>query len=244
MACLVGVGVLPAAAALAQSAPGGAAPEASASAGGETPGASASSSAAPVYPATGYGWSPPHTNGSKTPHAGRPARTAPGESDSASPGFEVLADGSSRLYVQLSRPVTYSAKPGHGTLTYVLKGAHVNRWNNTNPLVTVHFNTPVTEARLVPHGSDLWFVLELRADVQPAVTMDAAKDGGAILQINFAKGDYLPADVAVDAPAASPSPVETLPAGSASAAPSSSAARPLALPRQGQGGGRSRRHSP
>ena len=102
MACLVGVGVLPAAAALAQSAPGTAAPEGSASAGGETPGASASSSAQPVYPATGYGWSPPRTNGSKTaPHAARPAHTAAGESDSATPGFELLADGSSRLYVQL-----------------------------------------------------------------------------------------------------------------------------------------------
>jgi hypothetical protein len=92
--------------------------------------------------------------------------------------------------------VTYVARPGRGNITYVLKGAHLTRWNNTNPLVTVHFNTPVTEARLVPHGKDLWLVVDLRAAVQPSVSMDAPKEGGAVLNIDFAKGDYLPAGVA------------------------------------------------
>jgi hypothetical protein len=115
------------------------------------------------------------------------------DADSARPGFELLADGSSRLYVQLAKPVTFTTKSAKASLTYVLQGAHVDRWNNTNPLVTVHFNTPVTEARLIPHGRDLWFVIELRASVQPAVTMDPAKDGGAMLRIDFPKGDYLPA---------------------------------------------------
>jgi hypothetical protein len=108
------------------------------------------------------------------------------------PGFETLADGSTRLFVELSQPVTYSAKAGRGAITYVLKGAHVDRRNNYNPLVTVHFNTPVTSARLAPHGKDLWFVIALRANVDPTVTMDSSKDGGAILRIEFPKGTYLP----------------------------------------------------
>ena len=69
----------------------------------------------------------------------------------------------------------YDTKPSRGAIVYVLKGAHVDKRNNFNPLVTVHFNTPVTSARLVPHGKDLWFVVDLSASVQPTVTMDAAK---------------------------------------------------------------------
>jgi hypothetical protein len=112
--------------------------------------------------------------------------------DATMPGFETLADGSTRLFVELSQPIAYSAKVGHGAITYVLKGAHVDRRNNYNPLVTVHFNTPVASARLVPHGKDLWFVIALRANANPSVTMDATKEGGAVLRIEFAKGDYIP----------------------------------------------------
>ena len=108
------------------------------------------------------------------------------------PGFETMPDGSTRLFVELSQPTPFDTKPARGSLTYVLKDAHVDRRNNQNPLVTVHFNTPVTSARLVPHGRDLWFVLELRANVQPAVTMDSTKEGPATLHVAFPKGDYLP----------------------------------------------------
>jgi hypothetical protein len=141
-----------------------------------------------------------------------------GEHDSAVPGFETLGDGSTRLFVELARPVTFVARPGHGSITYVLQGAHISRWNNTNPLVTVHFNTPVTEARLVPHGKDLWFVIGLRANVQPSVSMESAKEGGAVLHIAFAKGDYLPAGVAPPEPEPSPSSSPSPPAPSPSPA--------------------------
>jgi hypothetical protein len=119
--------------------------------------------------------------------------------DATMPGFETLADGSSRLFVELSKPVKYEATSGKGTITYVLKGAHVSLRNNYNPLVTVHFNTPVTSARLVPHGSDLWFVVALRGKTQPTVTLDGTKDGGSMLRVEFPKGDYLPATRAADA---------------------------------------------
>ena len=109
------------------------------------------------------------------------------------PGFETLADGSSRLFVELSKAVAYDTKAARGSVTYVLKDARVLRRNNTNPLVTVHFNTPVTTARLVPHGRDLWFVVALRADVQPTVSMNAGKDGSALMRIELPKGAYLPA---------------------------------------------------
>jgi len=149
-------------------------------------------SAAPVFPATGFGWS---TTPKKTVQATRVrvrAARLTRSPDAILPGFETLGDGATRLFVQFSRPVEYVAKPAPGSLTFVFKGAHVDRRNNYNPLVTVHFNTPVSSARLVPHGKDLWFVVDLRANVPPSVTMEATKDGGAMLGIEFPKGDYLP----------------------------------------------------
>jgi hypothetical protein len=138
------------------------------------------------------------------PHAASGPRAASAQTSAgAEPGFETLADGSSRLFVELTKPVAYETKTAKGMVTYVLKGARVIRRNNTNALVTVHFNTPVTSARLVPHGHDLWFVVELRAPVQPTVSMDTSKDGGAVMHIELPKGQYLPG--AVSAPSASPS---------------------------------------
>jgi hypothetical protein len=137
--------------------------------------------------------------------AGRTKRE--GTAGAVVPGFETLADGSTRLFVELSQPVKYEAKPGSATFTCVLKGAHVDRRNNYNPLVTVHFNTPVTSARLVPHGADLWLVASLRAKVSPTMTMDATKEGGAMLRVEFPKGDYVRV-IAAPHPAAEPAPSE------------------------------------
>jgi hypothetical protein len=108
------------------------------------------------------------------------------------PGFELLPDGGSRLFVELTRTVAVEEKKAAGTITYVLKGAHINKRNNANALVTVHFNTPVTRARLLPSGRDLHFVIDLRQNAVPTWKLAPAKDGSAILQIDFPKGDYLP----------------------------------------------------
>lgn len=166
--------------------------------------APAASSSAAVIPATGYGWSP-----SPAPrHHVRAVRAVanPNTPHAIMPGFEMLADGSSQLFVELTKPVAYDTKASRGGIVYVLKGARVEKRNNYNPLVTVHFNTPVTSARLVPHGKDLWFVIDLRTSVQPTVTMDAAKDGGAVLRIGFPSGSYLPMQKMAPAPAPTPPP--------------------------------------
>jgi hypothetical protein len=185
------------------------------------PSPEAPSSAAPsasVVPATGYGWS---TAPATKRHVRkiRAASAAPQTPDAIMPGFEMLADGSSQLYVELSKPVTYDTKTSRGGIVYVLKGAHVDKRNNFNPLVTVHFNTPVTSARLVPHGKDLWFVIDMRANVQPTVTMDAAKEGGAVLRIGFPSGSYLPLQKVEAQPAPAPTPP---PAASGTPAPAPS----------------------
>lgn len=174
-----------------QPATGPADPPAAASA-AAPPSASGSASARQVVPATGYGWSTKpaaHSRGRSRAVRASGGSTSP--NGTVIPGFEMLGDGSSRVFVQLPRAAPYSAKPAKGSLTYVLKGVHVDRRNNLNALVTVHFDTPVTRARLVPHGSDLWLVMDLRAGVTPVAAMDATKDGGAMLRVAFPKGDYL-----------------------------------------------------
>jgi hypothetical protein len=188
------------------------------------PAASEASSAPPAYPATGYGWSTTpkkhHPGGHWRPRA-PVARAESLSPDALLPGFETLGDGSTRLFVLMSKPVQWEAKPAAGRLTYVLKGAHVDKRNNYNPLVTVHFNTPVASARLVPHGKDLWFVVDLRAQTTPTVSMDAAKEGGAMLRIEFPKGDYLPGGS---------SPPSPPPASTAPAPPAIMSAAPAAAP--------------
>lgn len=159
--------------------------------------------------------------GGKTTKASRPrakARAASGPS-ATFPGFEALPDGGSRLFLSLSDKVTVEEQASAGTLTYVLKGAHVSVRNDTNSLVTVHFNTPVTRAKLVPRGHDLLFVVELRAAVKPTWKVVEGPDKQNVLTIDFPKGDYLGASTeasdATAAPAAKESPKDGRPAGGA-----------------------------
>lgn len=107
------------------------------------------------------------------------------------PGFEQTPDGGSRLFVQLSQNVPVEERKAQGSITYVLKGASPRVWNNTNALVTVHFNTPVSRARLVPQGADLLFIIDLRAAATPTWKMAETQDKSAVLQVDFPKGDFL-----------------------------------------------------
>ena len=110
------------------------------------------------------------------------------------PGFEQLPDGGSRLSVHLSQSVPVEERRAQGSVTYVLRGAHLRVHNDANPLVTVHFNTPVVRARLTPQGSDLLFVLELRSAAAPTFKLQDTPDKSATLQIDFPKGDFITGD--------------------------------------------------
>ena len=171
----------------------------STSTGTDAPTASAT---ATTHSITGYGYSDPKPTTARpftvrsgtraTHHPTLPAATGP---VATLPGFEMLGEGGSRLFVELSQTVQVEERRARGTLTYVLKGAHVTVRNNENPLVTVHFNTPVTRARLVPAGRDVLFVVDLRADVTPTWKINPAKEGSAVLSVEFAKGTYLSGNV-------------------------------------------------
>lgn len=140
----------------------------------------------PTVPAAGYAYS-------NKPAAGSAPRTKYRSTGAtvAMPGFEQTADGGSRFFVQLSQSVPVEERKTNGTITYVLKGASPRVWNNTNALVTVHFSTPVARARLVPHGNDLLFILDLRAVASANYKLSETTDKGAQLTIDFPKGDWL-----------------------------------------------------
>jgi hypothetical protein len=159
------------------------------------------------------------------------------------PGFETLDDGSTRLFVDLSAPVSFETKSAKGSITYILRGTQVGRRNNSNPLVTTFFNTPVTKAQLVSHGHDLWFVVALRASVEPTVSVDPKEEGGTTLSIHFPKGDYLPATPPPGEGVAT-TPVYDVPGPMAPASPAAPAPRVPPASRshaRGAGGG-SQRH--
>ena len=111
------------------------------------------------------------------------------------PGFEMLADGASHLFVELTQNVQVEERRGQGEaknrITYFLKGARVLHRNNENTLVTVFFNTPVDRARLQPTTGGLNFIVDLRTDVTPTWKLSPGKDSSAILEILFPSGDYL-----------------------------------------------------
>src|SRR5216683_3180036 len=63
------------------------------------------------------------------------------------PGFRLLPDGRSRIFVELSKSVTVDEHRADGLLTFTLHGAQVIVRNNKNALITTHFATPVARAR-------------------------------------------------------------------------------------------------
>src|SRR6266545_1079784 len=135
------------------------------------------------------------TSPKKTKHRTRGARSAdskprPDAAVATFPGFRLLSEGRTRVYVELSKPVSVEEHRAAGTLTYTLRGAQVLVRNNKNALITTHFSTPVARARLVPAGSDLNLVIELRKSVSATHQVVAGDNGSARLEIDFPAGDY------------------------------------------------------
>jgi hypothetical protein len=159
-------------------------------------------------PAEGGGAAPaddtPQSTGSV--RRAKSARVAPHRAGPRAtfPGFEQLADGASRFFVHISQSVPVEERRAPGSVTYVLRGAHLRVHNDSHALVTVHFNTPVFRARLVPQGNDLLFVLDMRSASTPTFKMQESQDKSATLQIDFPKGEFLPGDGSESAPRAEP----------------------------------------
>lgn len=172
--------------------PGAAAPAA------DAPGDAAKTPPKPPRSAAGYGYRDAPT---RKVRAGRAAPRQKSGPAASFPGFVASDGGGSRVLVRLSASVTVEEHRAAGSITYVLKGAHVAHRNDTHALVTVHFNTPVMTARLVPKGGDLHLVIVLRAPTTPTFKLSPTA-GAFTLEVDFPKGDFLPPEAGAPGAAA------------------------------------------
>jgi len=122
-------------------------------------------------------------------------------------GFRVSSDGASRIIVTLSKPVTVTPKVSGKTAEYLLAGTYVPARNNKNALITRHFSTMVTSAKIVTEGTpaatkkkkkkkgkaakqpagpaSVRVVVEMREAVNPSWRIARNADGTAALVIDF-----------------------------------------------------------
>ena len=125
------------------------------------------------------------------------------------PGFRMTEDGGSEVLVEFSKGVGAPTRfDAAGSVTFVFKGAIVLKHNNQNPLITLHFNTPVASARLIPKKGEVHLVIDLRAGVTaaPANGMRPGSDPGSLqFFAKFPSGTYVSKD-ADDEPMLGPNP--------------------------------------
>lgn len=134
----------------------------------------------------GYSWSDPKPKkgGGKR---WRKVKVDPNAPIAMYPGFRMLADGKSQVWVYVSRKVSVSPVSSAGRPTFVLSGAQVAIRNNTNALVTEYFDTPVAAARLRPGPAGAELQLELREPVSVTHRVVDGPGGTTILYVDLPK---------------------------------------------------------
>jgi hypothetical protein len=142
-------------------------------------------------------------DGRPTPgRRGPGAKARPDAAVATFPGFRLLPDGRSRIYVELTRSVSVDERRADGMLIYVIHDARVPVRNNRNALITTHFATPVGRARLLKAGRDVELIIDLRKNASATQKVVAGENGGARLEVDFPAGDYPPTPGLFDPPAA------------------------------------------
>lgn len=101
------------------------------------------------------------------------------------PGFHMLPDGTSQLFLQTTSSLTYSLKQSGNTFIIELGKVSVYLGNNRNPLVTTYFNTPLKRAYLKTKKKKLSLVLEMKNGVQPELLQRSHQDGYSYLFVKF-----------------------------------------------------------
>jgi hypothetical protein len=109
------------------------------------------------------------------------------------PGFQMRADGSSRVFVQSSAQLEPEIKSADGKILVHLPGARVAAETNRLPLETRFFNTPVTKVSLSLDRSGATLVLDMRAAVTPQLSSERGSTGYYFTFIDLPKGNYVTA---------------------------------------------------
>jgi hypothetical protein len=140
--------------------------------------------------------------GDQAPAIGAKAGTTPPEI--TWPGFQMMPDGRSRVFVQITTQVDVSAALVGGNVVVDLGDVKIAGRNNRRPLITKFFNTPVTEVAVKREKKRTTLILSMRAPVEPRVSHERAQSGFHFVYIDFPPGSYQPNDAQVAAAANAP----------------------------------------
>ncbi len=106
------------------------------------------------------------------------------------PGFMMKTDGSSRIFLQTTSPLEYLQKTKNKIVTLTFKDTSIYLSNNQNPLVTLHFNTPLRKAHLKRSKKNAELVMEMKVDAPISIMQVSIEDGYSYLFIDFPTGQY------------------------------------------------------
>lgn len=107
------------------------------------------------------------------------------------PGFQMLPNGGSRFFVQLTSETSVDAEMQPDKMVVTLRNTAIAGPTNTFSLETRFFNTPVKRARLKAKDEDTLLVLDMRKEITPMVTKEGGRDGYFFVYVDFPAGNYL-----------------------------------------------------
>jgi hypothetical protein len=110
------------------------------------------------------------------------------------PGFQMMPDGSSRVFVQITTQVDVSAALVNGKVVVDFGNVSIAGRNNRRPMITKFFNTPVTAVEVKRAQKRTTLILSMRAPVEPRVSHEQVKSGFHFVYIDFPPGTYRPTD--------------------------------------------------
>lgn len=118
---------------------------------------------------------------------------APGEGALVTwPGFQMMPNGGSRVFVQTSVEVTPELKrEGLDNWQLVLPAMSLPPGNARLSLETQYFNTPVKSVRASARGGAVVVLLEMRAKLKPIVRTERAQNGYFFTYLEFPPGNFV-----------------------------------------------------
>jgi hypothetical protein len=109
------------------------------------------------------------------------------------PGFTMTETGGSRIFLQTTKSLKYKKKTTKKKIVITFTDTNIFLSNNSNPLVTTHFNTPVRKAYLKKRGKkkvELIVELKSKATADLTIVQTEVSDGYNYVFLDFAKGDF------------------------------------------------------
>lgn len=95
-------------------------------------------------------------------------------------GLHVYQDGSSTLFVDLTRTTTVQVAHAGREVSFLLSGAKIRYRNNKNPLIAEYFKTNVLRARLVDEPGGVRLIVKLREEVPTDHGMTGSQTGARL----------------------------------------------------------------